>query len=307
MPPITILYFGTNEFSARVLESLAASKQFTIVGVVTQPPRPIGREQKLTPSPVSTVASSLSIPLFEPENLKKFDSTLLPKANVFVVYAYGSLIPQSLLDQAPHGALNIHPSLLPRYRGPTPVQSAIMNGDEESGVSIILLDAQMDHGPIISQIKEAVTPDDTTDSLTAKLVKKVTPALIEAIPAWVAGTIKATTQNDAEATLCKILTRDDGKIDFTLPAQKIYNQFRALTPWPGVWALWNNQRIKLLKCVPSDQNNPPGKATEQGDNLLVGTGAGSLIVSELQLEGKKAMSAKVFINGYKTILGSVLN
>ena len=178
---ITILYFGTNSASAKVLEAMARTRGFGISGVVTQPDRPIGREQKPTPSPVKIMAEKLRWPILCPENLKNFPLETLPKADIFVVYAYGLIIPQTILDRSPHGTLNIHPSLLPKYRGPTPIQSALINGETETGVSIMLLDAKMDHGPIFRKLPLAISPNDTAADLTEKLTALAIPALVSTL------------------------------------------------------------------------------------------------------------------------------
>lgn len=302
----TILFFGTSAASAKVLEALAHTQGFSISGVITQPDRPVGRKQLLTPSPVKQMAETLRLPVLCPESLKNFPLETLPNADIFVVYAYGLIIPQILLDQSPHGALNIHPSLLPKYRGPTPVQSALLNGDTETGVSIILLDAQMDHGPIFNQVHFPIAADDTTVTVTEKLTTLAIPALISVINEWAEHKITPTPQDHTQTTICKILTRDDGQIDWQKTNMQIYNLYRGLTPWPGIWTRWQGKRLKLLSIEKNNQKIAAGSVHYHDNELLIGCGEGAIKVLELQLEGKKAMSAAIFCSGYKNFSSSIL-
>jgi len=304
---ITIVYFGTNEFSARVLDSLVATQGFKVLAVITQPARPAGRDQAPAQSPVKLMAEKLHLPILEPESLKNFSINSLPPADIFVVYAYGSIIPQNILNLPKHGALNIHPSLLPKYRGPTPVQTALINGENATGVSIILLDKAMDHGPIVAQIKQKIAPDDTANDLTKKLIEEAAPLLIKIIPDWIDKKITPTVQDDSQATFCKMFTRDDGKIDWTNSAAEIYNRYRALTPWPGIWTIWNGKRLKLLRIVPSPARRGVGGEVgfEEG-RLFITCADNSLEILQLQLEGKKPMSPKEFINGYLNFANAIL-
>lgn len=321
---IKIVYFGTNEFSATVLQALATHQGFKVLAVITQPTRPAGRNQEPQPSPVKSMAEKLGLPVLEPETLKNFNvdtvgaENFLPlqSADVFIVYAYGLIIPQVILDLPKHGTLNIHPSLLPKYRGPTPIQSALINGKTETGVSIMKLDAQMDHGPIITQTKMAIEPNDTNLSLMKKLIDDAIPTILDILPKWVDGKIPAVQQNHDEATYCKMLSRDDGKVDWTKTSDQIYNLYRGLTPWPGIWTLWNGKRLKLLNIKKSSKqenneamkqfNNNPGIVITINNELLVACGTDFVGVEELQLEGKKPMTVKEFLNGYKNFVGSKL-
>lgn len=306
---IAILYFGANEASAKVLEALAHTQGFSITGVVTQPDRPSGRSQILTPSPVKKTALKLGLPVLSPDSFKNFPLEMLPKADIFVVYAYGLIIPQAILDRAPCGALNIHPSLLPKHRGPAPVQSALINGETETGVSIMLLDAQMDHGPIFKQLHAAVDPKDTAATLTEKLTALAIPALVSVISAWTQKTITPTPQDDAKATICKKLTREDGEINWRETSAKIYNLYRGFTPWPGIWTSWQGKRIKLLSVALSPlkgERASSGRVFTDKNRLYIGTADGSIEILTLQLEGKKPMSAAAFVNGYRNFIGTRL-
>ncbi len=310
---IHIVYFGTSQPSAQVLETLATTEGFHVAAVITQPSKPVGRNLMVTPSPVKVTAERLEIKVLEPETLKNFDlnneQLAINSIDLFLVFAYGLIIPQAILDIPTYGSINIHPSLLPKYRGPTPIQSALLNGETETGVSIMLLDAKMDHGPILAQTKMTIDPDDTTPVLTEKLLADATPLLLKIIPDYVDGKMKPTEQNHDAATICTMLSRDDGKIDWNKSAQEIYNMYRAFTPWPGIWTTWNGKRLKLLKIKKCDYrennltiqqfNNSSGKVIVLNNKIIVRCYAGSIEIDELQLEGKKPMDAHTFINGYK--------
>ena len=302
-----LLFFGSPAIAVPFLEECLRTGEHSVAAVVTQPDRPIGREQKPTPSPVKIMAEKLRWPILCPENLKNFPLETLPKADIFVVYAYGLIIPQTILDRSPHGTLNIHPSLLPKYRGPTPIQSALINGETETGVSIMLLDAKMDHGPIFRKLPLAISPNDTAADLTEKLTALAIPALVSTIFEWTQEKISPTPQDDAKATICKILTRVDGEIDWKKTNTEIYNLYRGLAPWPGIWTRWNGKRLKLLLIAPSPiREKTEGLVLIQDNHLYIATADASIEIIELQLEGKKPMTAKVFCNGYKDFPDSIL-
>ncbi len=312
---IKLVYFGTLEYSATVLEALATNSAFKVIAVITQPDRPTGRDQALTPPPVKIVAQKYHLPVLQPETLKNFNADVagvenfepLQNADLFVVYGYGLIIPQAILDLPKHGSLNIHPSLLPKYRGPTPIQSALLNGETTTGVSIMLLDALMDHGPIVRQINTNIEPDDTNQTLTKRLVEMAIPVLTETIPAWIQGEIKPIEQDHSQVTMCKMLSRDDGKIDWNKSADQIYNQYRAFTPWPGIWTTWEGKRLKLTRITPSPlRGGTEGGVLVENNTIFIACSHGTLEVLELQLEGKKPMTAQEFANGYKNFNGAKL-
>lgn len=304
---INIVYFGTTDFSATVLGALARQSGFTISAVVTQPVRPAGRSQTPTPSPVKITAERLGLTIFEPESLKQFSPSTLPTVDLYVVFAYGLLIPKVILDLPTHGTLNIHPSLLPKYRGPTPVQTALINGDTETGVTIMALDTGMDSGPILHQIKVAIDDNDSMTTLTDKLTKNAIPILLDLIPKWVDKKITATPQDHSSATICKLLSRDDGKIDWGKTSNEIYNLYRGLAPWPGIWTTWETKRLKLLSVTPSPlRGGTQGGVFTNDSHLYVGTADGSIEILTLQLEGKKPMDGHTFINGNQNLVDAVL-
>ena len=266
-----IIFFGTPEYVVPILSKLA--KNYEIVAVVTQPPKPMGREQFKKYSPVDDWAHKRKVPIFF-----DFDKSL-PEAELGVCAAYGKIIPEAVIAQFKFGILNIHPSLLPKYRGASPIPAAILAGDKKTGVTIIKMDEKMDHGPIVTFFKEEILPNDTTDSLRERLFERAGDVLIQLIPAYISGKVKPKEQNEKEATFTKILTREDGLINLKEKTPEEAERFlRAMNPWPGAWMrLENQKRLKLLKAH-----------LEKG----------KLILDEVQLEGKDPVSWKQFKAGY---------
>lgn len=266
-----IIFFGTPEYIVPILSKL--SKVHEIVAVVTQPPMPVGREQFKKYSPVDDWAHKRDIPIF-------FDfQKPLSEAELGVCAAYGKIIPLSVINMFKFGILNIHPSLLPKYRGASPINEAIKNGDKETGVTIIKMDEKMDHGKIVTFFIEDVLFDDTTQSLRERLFERSADVLIQLIPAYVSGKVKPKEQNEDEATYTKVLTREDGLIDLKEKTPEGAERLiRAMSPWPGAWTkLENQKRLKLLKAHLEE---------------------GKLVLDEVQLEGKDPVSWKQFREGY---------
>jgi methionyl-tRNA formyltransferase len=274
-----VVFFGTPDLSVPFLEALTNEPDFEVVAVITQPDRPVGRKQILTPSPVKELAVSKNIPVFQPENLKKDQS--LHGSDIAIVVAYGKIIPQTILNIPRLGCVNVHPSLLPKYRGPSPIQTAIMNNDKETGISIMLLDAGMDSGPLLAQETFPVEADETQESLTEK-IKKIGPTLlIKTLRAYAAGKILPQPQDKSKVEICKMLDRDSGRIDWTRSTAEINAQVRALHPWPGCWTTFERGgkifRLKILKTKIE---------------------AGKLVLLEVQPEGRSPMSFEEFERGY---------
>lgn len=318
LPPLKIVFFGTPDLSVPFLEALINEPNFEIVAVVTQPDRPIGRKQIITPTPVKELALIKKIEVFQPENLKKDSITpslhhSVTSADIAVVVAYGLLIPERVLQIPKLGCINVHPSLLPKYRGPTPIQSAIANGEVETGISIMLLDKGMDTGPILAQEKLVLAIDETQISLTEK-IKQIGPKLlIETIKKYTAGEIKPVPQDDSQAVICKLLDRESGHINWQRSAEEIERLVRAYQPWPGTWTVWNRNgkdlRLKILKIkiVSDNLKLETGKFHIKNARLLCQSGSGLLEINELQLEGRPIMSAIEFLKGYAEINGTKLN
>ena len=323
-----IVFFGTHNLATTILKTLIDAPDFEITAVVTQPDKPAGRDKNMQSTPVKELAEQNNLPIFQFSTLTASDTsssnkivsnnfvapaTQLSKlgADLFVVAEYGMLIPKTILDMSKHGTLNVHPSLLPKYRGASPIQSAILNGEKETGVTIMLLDEKMDHGPILKQQNCSIRDDETAPELEKKLAECGAELLIKTISDWIAGKIQAKEQNHNKATFCKKISREDGKIDWNLPAEKIYNHWRAFQPWPGVYTEWNGKRLKLPHINTSTHQHintlEPGNVyLDQNGRLTLACGVNSLNINRLQLEGKKEIDAVAFINGHKNFVGSQL-
>lgn len=309
--PLT--FFGTSLFAIPALEALVKN-DYAVIGVVTRPDEPVGRDQIITPPPVKVAAERLGIPVFQPEVLdaKQFAEEI-PSAELFVVAAYGKIIPQSILNLAPRGTLNIHPSLLPKWRGPSPIQSAIMAGDAEMGVSIMLLDELMDHGPVLAQRIVPMLSRATYQILHDELARLGADMLVKIIPNYLARKIRPVVQNDEQATFSKILKRNDGRAVWDRPAESIDRMVRALNPWPGVWTLWpgtNIYRLKIEGAVAVADMPPQGSSgyVWQNENFsfLVKTGHGSLAIQKATLEGRRSLTDAELVRGYPAIIGTTL-
>jgi methionyl-tRNA formyltransferase len=275
---LKIVFVGTPEFGATILEGLCQAKYKPAL-VVTAPDKPVGRKQTITPPPVKILGERCQIKVRQPEKILNLKSEILNlKPDLVVVAAYGQLIPKEILDTPKYGCLNVHPSLLPKYRGPSPIQAAILNGEQETGVTIMLTEEKMDAGPIVANEKLEMKNEKLTyQELHDKLADLGAKLLIETIPKWLRGEIKPKPQEESRATYSKILKREDGQIDWRKTPQEIERQIRALTPWPGTYTIYHGQRLKILKAEVSDNK---------------------LITKEVQLEGKKPMSFKDFLRGH---------
>ncbi|MFA6537559.1 MAG: methionyl-tRNA formyltransferase [Patescibacteria group bacterium] len=292
-----IVFFGTQQFGRGILESLMSDSDFEVVAVFTQPDKPVGRKQEMQMSPIKILALEKNIPIFQPESLKNCEMPDLGM-DVNVVCQYGLIIPQTVLDSAKKGSVNVHTSLLPKYRGASPIQSAILNGEKETGTTIILMDSKMDHGPILAQEKIAISPDDNYLTLSEKMLPVACALLNKTLKEYLAGKITPQEQNHEQATLCKMFDREDGKADFTKSASEIYNQFRGLYVWPGIFTFFGDKRIKLLNIKPIEKKLEPGKFVAENGKLFIGCAEGAIEVFKLQPEGKNPMTAEAFINGY---------
>jgi methionyl-tRNA formyltransferase len=305
-----VVFMGTPGFAVPTLRQLIES--YDVVGVLTQPDRPAGRGQKLAASPVKELALAHGLTVLQPKTLRKPEllaelATLQP--DVMVAAAYGLILPQAVLDLAPHGCLNVHASLLPRWRGAAPITAAILAGDAEIGVTIMRMDAGMDTGDVLAQRAEPIRPDDTTGSLSARLAELGAELLIETLPRWLACDIEPQPQDHNQATYCKLLSKEDGRIDWTQPAEVIARQVRAYDPWPGTFTTWEGKRLKVLKASPQLDwagSTSPGQVIDLDDEPGVATGKGVLVLHEVQLEGKRAMDARTFLVGYRGFIGSRL-
>jgi len=303
---ISTIFFGTHDFGAQILQGLIDNGLFDIQLVITQPDKPVGRKQILTPPPVKVLAEKFDLKIDQPSSLKTYSLTDLQTYELGICAQYGLIIPQTVLDAPKHGIINIHTSLLPKYRGASPIQNALIDGESETGVTIMKMDAGLDTGPILAQFKIKIAEDDTYATLEQKLAKTANLGLTEAVLGYISGKIVPQPQDNNLATTCGQFSREDGKIDWSKTAKEIYNLYRGLTPWPGVWTTTDDlffgvekgKRIKFLEVKLSDKEVESRKLKVESDGLFVGCNNGAIEVLELQVEGSKPMDAKSFINGY---------
>lgn len=309
------VFFGTSSYAREILEALAREK-YEIAAVFTRPDVPQGRKQEVAPSPVKEMAISLKIPVFQPpkldsETIKQIEKL---KPDIIIVASYGKILPREILEIPRLGSLNIHASLLPKYRGPSPIQNALMNGEKETGVTVILMNQGIDTGNIISQEKVEIDEKDNAETLAHKLAEAGTGLILKTIPLWAEKKIKPSKQDDTKATICQLIEREDGRIIWEDEAENIYNKFRAFYPWPGIFTFWNNdgtmERIKLIlvDLLKTDPQAPHeiGEVFELGDKIGVQTLKGIIVLEQIQLEGKNPVAAREFLNGYPSFLGSKL-
>ena len=306
-----VVFMGTPNYSIPVLEALL-SLGCQVAGVYTQPDRARGRGLGLEAAPVKSFARERDLPVFQPESLGRFeisDELSSLKPDVVMVAAYGKMLPPQLLKIPPHGCLNIHPSLLPQYRGPSPVASAILQGERNTGVTLMHIDQGADTGPIIAQRQVAIAPDDTTASLTPQLFEVGAQLLIESLSLWVEGKIRDHPQDHSQATFTTKIAKKDGEARWDQPAQELELRIRAFTPWPGLYTHWQGRVLKVLeaRALDRDVSGETGLvvALEEA-SLPVGviTGAGVLGLVSLQVEGRRSMPSKEFMQGHSSFVGS---
>jgi methionyl-tRNA formyltransferase len=300
--PLSLIFCGTPRFAVPSLEKLSAAGN-RIHLVVTQPDRPKGRGLELVASPVKQSAEKLSLPVTQPDRIKtndEFRSQLTSlKPDAIIVVGYGRIIPQWMLDLPPLGNINLHASLLPKYRGAAPIQWAIANGETVTGNTTMRIDAGLDTGDILLQQELSINPDDTAESMAPRLAEMGADLLVETLHGLGAGSIHHRKQDDSQATLAPILKKEDGLIDFSRTAQEVLNRLRGFQPWPGAHTKFRGKSLQILKAKPATENVPPSELNAIGDRLLVGCAPKtSLELLELQLEGKKRTTAQAFINGY---------
>jgi len=270
----------------------------------------------LVSPPIKILAQQNNTPVFQPSSLKK-DTEFLQKfkelkPDLCVIVAYGKIIPKDYLNLPKYGFVNIHPSLLPKYRGPSPIQSAILNGETETGVSIMLADEEVDHGPILNSNKQQATSNKSYKEIAKELAELGAKLLIETLPGYIGGAIKPKPQNHSEATFTKMFSREDGKISWPQTAEQIYNQIRALNPEPGTWTTWNGRILNIIETELARKGNqctddlPPGKIKIVDNQIAVKTSKCYLVIKSLQLEGGKEMDAKSFLRGHSDFASSQL-
>ena len=333
-----LVFMGTPGFAVPTLEGLLNSGH-DLVAVYTQPDRPVGRGRQLAPLPVKKVALEHGLMVLQPDSLRERSEVerlagLQP--GVVVVAAFGQLLPRELLSIPPFGCLNVHPSLLPKFRGASPIATAILEG-EETGATIMLMDEGMDTGPVLAQRSVSIEPEDTTESLAAKLARIGAELLLQTLPRWLAGELTPLPQDKERATYTRTITKEDGELDWHLSAVELWRRVRAFYPWPGCYTRWQGKLLKILEAVPLPQEakreigmvaevgrlererGVEARRIEEGEvvvlkpgevpsNVAFGiqTGEGILGIVRVQLEGKRAMSSAEFLRGQKNFEGALL-
>ena len=309
-----VVFMGTPEFAVPTLEALVAAGH-EIALVLSQPDRPVGRGRRLTPPPIAQLAQARGLDLLQPRGLRapEVQQRLTDAApEAIVVAAYARLLPAPVLALPPLGCLNVHPSLLPRHRGPAPIQGALLAGDAATGTSIILLEERLDAGPILAQEPMPIGPDDDAATLELRLATRGARLLVDTLTRWAAGAIQPQPQDDGTATYTRLLTKEDGRLDWTRPAIELARQVRACAGWPGAYTHWRDQPLKILRAAPEDHGGeglPPGTVFLRPGPIravAVAAGAGSLRLDTVALAGRRPASALAFVQGYRDFVGSRL-
>jgi len=303
-----IIFLGSPAIAVIPLEALVRAG-YQIVAVVTQPDRPAGRRNMLTPPPVKLAAERLGLPVFQPQTLRELAAVAHIAAlqpDLGVVAAYGEILRKNVLELPPLGYLNIHPSLLPRYRGPAPITGAILAGDPETGVSVMRLDSGMDSGPILAQQAVPLPPDARAGNFTMAMFELGSQLLLDVLPAYIHGTLIPQPQDHSRATFTAMLRKQDGQVDWHMPAVQIERMVRAYDPWPGTYTFWKGQQLKLLDVgVRPDlpPTHPIGTLWSEAGQPLVTTGTDVLELRQVQPAGKRPMTGAVWLNGQRNAIG----
>ncbi|MCQ2976752.1 MAG: methionyl-tRNA formyltransferase [archaeon] len=308
-----IVFMGTPDFAAKSLEKLIDSKH-EIALVVTKEDKPANRGYELQMTPVKKLALENNIEVITPSKVKGndelFEKLKNIEADVFCVVAYGKILPKNILDLPKKGCVNVHGSLLPKYRGAAPIQFAVINGDEKTGVTTMYMDEGVDTGDILKVSEYAITDEDTAETVFDKLADMGGDLLVDTLNAIEDGTVTRTKQNEDEATHCGMLTKKDGEINFDMETKKLFSFVRGMTPWPSAYTYLDGKMLKVLdlkKVLDENSNAVPGTVISTSDDgVLVKTNDGAILITKLQLEGKKAMDAGDFLRGRKIPDGTLL-
>ncbi|MBM2832475.1 MAG: hypothetical protein HW414_1527 [Dehalococcoidia bacterium] len=311
---LKIVFMGSGSFALPVLESLL--RHYPVAAVYTQPDRPAGRGRATSPSEVKKLALDGGVPVFQPPSLKpaaEVERLRELKPEAIVVAAYGLILRLEVLGLPPFGCINIHPSLLPGHRGPSPIVATLLAGDRVTGVSIMLMEEGVDTGPVLARQEEPVLPGDTAGSLTARLAGVAAKLLETTLSEWFAGRIRPRQQDDTKATYSRLIAKEDGELDWRLPAVELERQVRAYDPWPGTSTTWEGRRLKVLRVslLPGKKAGDEGRVVALdpagvGTPVGVQTGDGVLGLLLLQIEGKRPLSAVEFVRGQRGFIGAVL-
>lgn len=335
---MNILFAGTPQLAAPALRELA--EQFSVVGVLTAPDRASGRGRKVTPPPVRTTAEELGLPVLQPPRLDEDARAAVRNLgpDMLVSFAYGKIFGPKFMGLFEEGGINVHPSLLPKYRGPSPIPAVILAGEEETGITVQYISQKMDAGAIVTQERIGLSAGETTHTLTGRVAARAGTILVDALRRIEAGTAQPVAQDEEEATYCKLIRKEDGRIDWELPAGRIERMVRAYVPWPGAYTYWDGRKLTIWEAVAepegktqhegaaADRADPaagssrsvasdldadpeePGRvlAVDTGRGILIQTGSGVLAVRRLQLQAGKAVDWKSFVNGHADVTEAVL-
>lgn len=307
---LKVVFMGTPDFSVPVLEQLVAD-DYDVVGVVTQPDKPIGRKKVITPPPVKQKAHELGLKCFQPKKIRtEYEDILALHPDLIVTAAYGQILPKEILEAPRLGCINVHASLLPKYRGGAPIHQAVIDGEKETGITIMYMVEKLDAGDILTQVKVPILEEDHVGTLHDKLSSAGASLLSETIPKLMTGQLTPIQQEEEEATFASNISREQEKIDWSKSGEDIYNQIRGLHPWPVAYTIYNGKNMKIWwgKKVNTKLTAEPGAITEiQKDGFVVNTGNEvGILVTDLQPAGKKRMSAEQFLSGAKDLLGDKL-
>lgn len=300
---IKIVYFGTPSFAVLPLKKLALHPEFEVISVITQPDKPVGRKKIMTPPPIKEAAEKLGIKIYQPKNKKKLEKIVktLPEVDFFIVIAYGMIFQKELLDIPKIAAINVHASLLPKYRGASPIQEALLNGNKETGISIIKMNKELDAGKIYLIRRIQIKDEENAESLS-KRISELSANILPHVLKDIKDGILTPVPQAANPTFCRKIQKNDGKINWkTQTAEEIKNMIRAYTPWPSVFCEFKNKKLKILETeIEKNDKIKPGKFIFEGKILKIGTKKYTLLPKKLQLEGKNKIDVKAFVNGYKS-------
>jgi methionyl-tRNA formyltransferase len=307
---IRLVFMGTPDFAVPALQKLIEMQQ--VVGVVTQPDRPAGRGRQPTRPPVKVAAEAAGIPVYQPKSLRSEEAAAPLREwqpEMIVVAAFGQILKPHVLDLPPLGCINVHASLLPRWRGASPIQYSILTGDAQTGVSLMRMDVGLDTGPVYVQQAIPIVEDETAASLHDKLAELGAAMLGEHLGQIADGTLTATPQDDAESTYAPMIKKEDGQLDWQQTSEALERRIRAMTPWPGAFTFWQGQLLKVIRAEVVDGRLPkgePGEVVALGETAVVLTQNGGLTLQEIQLAGKRALPVADFLRGRPELIGSKL-
>ena len=306
---------GTPEFSLPSLHALVEAgpgNGWQVVAVATQPDRRAGRGKKLVESPIKQLAQRHDIPVLQPTGFRKHPESVEElrsyAPDLYVVAAYGIILPESVLEIPTYGSINVHASILPAHRGASPITAAILSGDDETGVSIMLMDVGMDTGPVLTQARQPIHPDDTTATLSARLADQGAALLVETLPNWLSGKLPPIPQDElpGEPSYCRLIKKAQGLIDWQDSSTHIERMTRAYAPWPSAYTAWRGQTLKIWGAEVREGRKSPGLVVGTNAGPAVGTGEGLLLLERVQPAGKRVMEAANFVNGAPDFIGSTL-